>query len=151
MAVSLLFALAISTPVPAGSIMLDRPIPIPSMDEPFQYDDGTANWLTWVGLYRGVWFNTRGFVPRAGGARVGRPRILVLPSFLLPLGYLFVFGRTVERTLLGACRSAGTNVGHRRALCAMPRRLQPDRLVRTELLGPREQPYVIRRMACITW
>jgi hypothetical protein len=71
MAVSILFALAISTPTPAGSIMLDHPIPIPSIDDLFQYDDGTANWLTWVGLYRGVWFNTQDFVPGAGGAGLG--------------------------------------------------------------------------------
>ncbi|MCK5131092.1 MAG: hypothetical protein KAR40_02945 [Candidatus Sabulitectum sp.] len=26
------------------------------------YDDGTAAWLTWGGVYRGVWFNTGSFV-----------------------------------------------------------------------------------------
>ena len=27
------------------------------------YDDGTANWLTWGGMFRGVWFNIEDFVP----------------------------------------------------------------------------------------
>lgn len=27
------------------------------------YDDGTANWFTWDGTYRGVWFNLYDFVP----------------------------------------------------------------------------------------
>lgn len=34
------------------------------------YDDGTFNWLTWGGTYRGVWFNTEDFVPGTIGAEV---------------------------------------------------------------------------------
>jgi len=32
----------------------------------FRYDDGTAKWLSWGGMYRGVWFNTEDFVPGMG-------------------------------------------------------------------------------------
>lgn len=32
-----------------------------------QYDDGTSFWLTWAGMYRGVWFNTEDFVPGMSG------------------------------------------------------------------------------------
>ncbi len=31
-----------------------------------QYDDGTYNWLTWGGTYRGVWFNIEDFIPGMG-------------------------------------------------------------------------------------
>lgn len=31
------------------------------------YDDGSAYWLTWGGLYRGVWFDTQDFVPTSTG------------------------------------------------------------------------------------
>ncbi len=34
------------------------------------YDDGTAQWLTWGGMYRGVWFNTEDFVPGETSAAV---------------------------------------------------------------------------------
>jgi hypothetical protein len=32
-----------------------------------QYDDGTINWLTWAGVYRGTWFNTDDFLPGQAG------------------------------------------------------------------------------------
>jgi len=35
--------------------------------EYLQYDDGSANWLTWEGTYRGIWFNTDDFVPGMSG------------------------------------------------------------------------------------
>ncbi|MCK5842568.1 MAG: hypothetical protein KAH31_10395 [Candidatus Sabulitectum sp.] len=35
-----------------------------------RYDSGTAKWLTWGGMYRGVWFNTEDFIPGMGGADV---------------------------------------------------------------------------------
>jgi len=34
------------------------------------YDNGTASWLTWGGVYRGVWFNMEDFTPGALGAEV---------------------------------------------------------------------------------
>lgn len=42
---------------------LDRPLPVPGTDELYQYDDGTAYWISWAGLYRSVWFNTLDFGP----------------------------------------------------------------------------------------
>jgi hypothetical protein len=52
-----------------NSIMLDRPLYIPATDDVLQYDDGTANWLTWGGLYRGVWFDLGDFAPSAPGCQ----------------------------------------------------------------------------------
>jgi hypothetical protein len=54
----------------AGSIQLDRPLPIGGTDDLLQYDDGTANWLTWGGLYRGVWFNLQDFGPGMPGGHL---------------------------------------------------------------------------------
>ncbi len=34
------------------------------------YDNGTAQWFTWGGVYRGVWFNMEDFTPGAIGAYV---------------------------------------------------------------------------------
>jgi hypothetical protein len=51
----------------AGSIIPDRPLYIPATDDLLQYDDGTANWLTWGGLYRGVWFDLEDFIPGSSG------------------------------------------------------------------------------------
>ena len=48
----------------AGSVRID-PLPVsgnPSDQNYLQYDDGSAQWLTWAGVYRGVWFNTEDFV-----------------------------------------------------------------------------------------
>ncbi len=45
----------------ANSLQLERPLYIPSTDDNLSYDDGSANWLTWGGLYRGVWFNLDDF------------------------------------------------------------------------------------------
>lgn len=45
----------------ANSLQLDRPLYIPGTDDEMSYDDGTAHWLTWGGLYRGTWFNTDDF------------------------------------------------------------------------------------------
>jgi hypothetical protein len=54
----------------AGDARLDRPLPVPGTDDPLQYDDGTAYWISWEGLYRGVWFKTSGFYydPWYGGS-----------------------------------------------------------------------------------
>lgn len=35
-----------------------------------QYDDGTPGWITWGGLYRGVWFNIDDFYPEAVGTLI---------------------------------------------------------------------------------
>lgn len=45
----------------AGNLRLDRPLPVNGTDDTYQYDDGTAYWLTWGGLYRGTWFSTGDF------------------------------------------------------------------------------------------
>jgi hypothetical protein len=37
-----------------GSIRLETPVIVGGTDQILQYDDGTAAWLTWGGLYRGV-------------------------------------------------------------------------------------------------
>lgn len=37
------------------------------VDVVLQYDDGTAAWLTWGGLFRGVWFDTQDFAPGSTG------------------------------------------------------------------------------------
>jgi hypothetical protein len=57
-------------PLLAGDAPLDRPLPIEGEWIIFQYDDGTANWLIWSGLYRGTWFNVQDFYPGAPGANV---------------------------------------------------------------------------------
>ncbi|MDM7992540.1 MAG: hypothetical protein QUS11_04445 [Candidatus Fermentibacter sp.] len=44
-----------------GGVMLEHPLPIPGTDDALSYDDNSAHWLTWGGLYRGVWFNTGDF------------------------------------------------------------------------------------------
>jgi hypothetical protein len=49
----------------AGSFRLETPVIIGGTDEILSYDDGTANWLTWGGLYRGVWFDVTDFEPGA--------------------------------------------------------------------------------------
>jgi hypothetical protein len=46
----------------AGNAPLDRRLPIYDTED-LQYDDGTANWLSWAGLYRGTWFNLDDFAP----------------------------------------------------------------------------------------
>ncbi len=45
----------------SGHARLDGPLAVPGSDDLLQYDDGTANWLVWSGLYRGTWFNTADF------------------------------------------------------------------------------------------
>jgi len=39
------------------------------------YDDGSPNWLTWGGTYRGVWFNTQDFNPGWGGGDVDQAEL----------------------------------------------------------------------------
>jgi hypothetical protein len=68
MKMSFVLVIAAAAALSAGSIRLDRPLPVSGTDHCFQYDDGTANWLSWAGLYRGVWFNIQDWVPGAGGA-----------------------------------------------------------------------------------
>ncbi len=45
----------------SGQVRLDEPVYIPASHAQISYDDGTAYWLTWHGLYRGVWFNLADF------------------------------------------------------------------------------------------
>jgi hypothetical protein len=59
-------------PLLAGNAPLDRPLSVEGADDLFyQYDDGTANWLTWGGLYRGTWFNLEDFEPGLPGVTLG--------------------------------------------------------------------------------
>ena len=44
------------------------------------YDNGSPNWLTWGGTYRGVWFNIEDFIPGAGDGQI------LLGGLQLPLG-----------------------------------------------------------------
>ena len=56
--------LAVLTSFAGGITGID---PVPARDATLQYDDGTAQWLTWSGIYRGVWFNTGDFLPGSNG------------------------------------------------------------------------------------
>lgn len=51
--------------VSASNLRLERPLYIGSTDEKIQYDDGSAYWLTWGGLYRGTWYSSDDFAPGA--------------------------------------------------------------------------------------
>jgi hypothetical protein len=51
-----------------SNFLLDRPVVAGSTDDLLQYDDGSAYWLTWGGLYRGTWFNLDDFLPGGMGA-----------------------------------------------------------------------------------
>ena len=56
----------------AGQISVDLD-PVQRTDgDWFRYDSGTAKWLTWGGMYRGVWFNTEDFVPGMGGWEIAQ-------------------------------------------------------------------------------
>ena len=52
----------------ANSFRLENPVYVGGgTDDRLQYDDGSAHWLTWGGLYRGVWFDTDDFLPGSQG------------------------------------------------------------------------------------
>lgn len=53
--------LSASFAVFAGNLKLDAPVLADPTGLMLQYDDGTGWWVTWTGLYRGVWFNTADF------------------------------------------------------------------------------------------
>lgn len=53
----------------AGQIAVDLPVQGTDGDW-LRYDNGTANWYTWGGMYRATWFNTEDFIPGFGGAEV---------------------------------------------------------------------------------
>ncbi len=54
----------------AGQLAVDLD-PIQNTDEDLlQYDNGTPNWVTWGGMYRGVWFNVEDFVPGESSADI---------------------------------------------------------------------------------
>jgi hypothetical protein len=67
------FALAftVSCAIAADGVRLDRPLSIPGSDDCLSYDDGSAYWLAWGGLYRGVWFNLYDFGIGGGGWSAG--------------------------------------------------------------------------------
>ncbi len=63
MKVSLFLFLVVASITFAGQIAVDLdPIQQAGTDW-LRYDDGTANWLTWGGMYRGVWFDLANFIP----------------------------------------------------------------------------------------
>jgi len=64
----LLVLAVLATVVFAGNLRLDRPLPVSGTDDLLQYDDGSAFWLTWGGLYRGTWFNVVDFLSSGTGA-----------------------------------------------------------------------------------
>ncbi len=55
----------------AGQVRIESDIPGaaggPTDTEVLQYDDGTPQWLTWGGTYRGTWFNPDNFLPDNNG------------------------------------------------------------------------------------
>ena len=52
----------------ADRLRLEEPLYVGGgTDDRLQYDDGSAHWLTWGGLYRGVWFDTQDFLPGSQG------------------------------------------------------------------------------------
>ncbi len=57
----ILLILVAAAAATAGSIRLDRPVSVPNTDATLSYDDGTAYWINWSGLYKGVWFHLADF------------------------------------------------------------------------------------------
>ena len=51
----------------ASSYRLETPVYCGGTDDVLSYDDGTSYWLTWGGLYRGVWFDVTDFDPMGTG------------------------------------------------------------------------------------
>ena len=51
----------------ASSFRLETPVYCGGTDDVLSYDDGSSYWLTWGGLYRGVWFSTDDFMPGMSG------------------------------------------------------------------------------------
>ncbi len=47
----------------AGQVQIDRGVVEGTDGDWLRYDDGTYNWLTWGGMYRGTWFDATDFVP----------------------------------------------------------------------------------------
>ena len=63
----LMTAMLILAGVASGSVPMREGLYTGRTDAVFQYDDGTANWITWGGLARGVWFHVDDFEPGATG------------------------------------------------------------------------------------
>ena len=55
--------LVVATLTPASNYLLERPLHVGGDPVYCQYDDGSAYWLTWGGLYRGTWFDAEDFWP----------------------------------------------------------------------------------------
>jgi hypothetical protein len=56
----LVILMALTASAGSGGTMI-QPVAAPATDDVLQYDDGTAWWVTWGGLYRGTWFHTADF------------------------------------------------------------------------------------------
>ncbi len=63
----ILVVLAVASLAFAGGVRLDSPVYCGGTDDLLQYDDGSAHWLTWGGLYRGTWYDTEDFLPGSTG------------------------------------------------------------------------------------
>ncbi|MFO7625838.1 MAG: hypothetical protein R6V62_01110 [Candidatus Fermentibacteraceae bacterium] len=59
--------LLISLPLVAGNVRIDLPGGSGGSDDNLTYYNGTPNWFTWAGVYRGTWFNTDDFLPGSTG------------------------------------------------------------------------------------
>ena len=60
---ALSFVLLLAAVSAASEAKLEQAITIPETDDVLQYDDGSAYWVTWGGLYRGTWFDLEDFYP----------------------------------------------------------------------------------------
>ncbi|MCK5785778.1 MAG: hypothetical protein KAH54_04360, partial [Candidatus Sabulitectum sp.] len=66
-----MFAVFLLTIVALAEQIAVDPGHVPEKDPDWLlYDDGTAAWLTWGGMYRGVWFNIQDFNPSAAGTMI---------------------------------------------------------------------------------
>lgn len=70
MTVPAVLSIVILSALPQGGVRLGHPVLCSSNDDLLQYDDGTAYWLTWSGLYRGVWWDLEDFCPGMPGCNV---------------------------------------------------------------------------------
>jgi len=72
MKAAMLVVFAVSFVALAGQIAVD-PCSVQEKDpEWLVYDDGTAAWLSWGGMYRGVWFDVKDFNPSGAGAIISQ-------------------------------------------------------------------------------
>jgi hypothetical protein len=59
--------LILTVPLLAGNVRVCLPGRSGSTYDELTYYNGTANWFTWAGMYKGTWFNTQDFMPGSTG------------------------------------------------------------------------------------